>query len=150
MNTERASEWKGSTRTAAMVAQEIAQRWGSDEVKNYDPMVNCFTYKRWQKEGYQVKKGEKAIRSVTWISASGDENDEHARRFPKTVCLFYIKQVELTKKAASANQFLNSPVAHVSADIADAFGMRGLPNTVVHEAGPGVVAMEFGFSQEGK
>lgn len=40
------------------------------------------------------------------------------------------------------------PVAHVSRDIAEAFGMEGLPNVVIEERAPGVVALEFGLARE--
>jgi len=43
-----------------------------------------------------VKKGEKAIRSMTVIEVNDPEaaKGEAKRTYPKTVYLFYIKQVE--------------------------------------------------------
>ena len=96
---ELSSIWKGSAATLSNVAQQIAQRWGEEAVKEYDPKVNCFTFKGWQERGYHVKKGEKAIRSVTFIGgdkillADGTERRE-GRGYPKNVCLFFHLQVE--------------------------------------------------------
>jgi hypothetical protein len=138
---ETVSQWKGSTRTGAMVAAEIGQRWGSEEVKNYDPAGNCFTLRKWNQMGYKVKAGEKAIRSVTWITeGASDEDNDHARRYPKTVCLFYIRQVERRDGA---------PVAQCGRTIAEAFGLDKIPGTViVEDRAPGVTALEFGFNKE--
>ena len=98
--TQELAHWKGSLKTADAVREEIANRWGEEEAENYDPRENCFTFKTWLAKGYVVKKGEKAIRSMTLIEekdpdAKEDEQTE-AIKYPKTVYLFYIKQV--TKK----------------------------------------------------
>src|SRR5437763_16989168 len=92
------AHWKGSQKTAEAVRQEIARRYGAQEAANYDPTKNCFTFKTWKAKGYFVKKGEKAIRSMTLIEVKDQETDEgeeqEKRTYPKTVYLFYIKQVE--------------------------------------------------------
>jgi len=98
MQTQVLAEWKGSEQTAHAVRQEIAIRWGEEEAQKYDPRQNCFTFRTWRAKGYHVKKGEKAIRSITLI----EKEDPHAKEgesyekktYPKTVYLFYIKQVE--------------------------------------------------------
>lgn len=82
------SVWTGSVATLGHVAQQIKDKFGDDAVKIYDPFTNCFTYKRWLQEGYQVRKGEKALTSITWIM----KEDETA--YPKKVNLFFISQVE--------------------------------------------------------
>lgn len=92
------ASWKGSENTAEAVRSVIAQRWGEEEAQNYDPTKNCFTYRTWKAKGYHVKRGEKAIRSMTLVEVNdpnakeGDEKE--TRRYPKTAYLFYIKQVE--------------------------------------------------------
>src|SRR2546423_6102112 len=96
--TQELAHWKGSLKTADAVRDEIAQRYGEEEAKNYDPTKNCFTFKTWKAKGYFVKKGEKAIRSMTLIEKE-DKNAKEGREtekrtYPKTVYLFYIKQVE--------------------------------------------------------
>lgn len=97
--TGNQSNWKGSIYTLSMVATEINNRWGIEAVKIYDPMVNCFTLNKWNTLGYRVKKGEKAIKSVTFIgnfnakTVDGKEVKE-GRSYPKSVSLFFINQVQ--------------------------------------------------------
>ena len=99
METKLQSVWKGSRYTASDIAHQIAERWGEEAVKAYDPQVNCFTFRGWQERGYRVKKGEKALKTYTFIGSEkivlldGTERTE-GRSYPKTVCLFYINQVE--------------------------------------------------------
>ena len=96
--TQELAHWRGSLQTADAVREEIARRWGADEAKNYDPTKNCFTFKTWLAKGYGVKKGEKAIRSTTFVEVADgnvqEEEETEIRKYPKTVYLFYIKQVE--------------------------------------------------------
>jgi hypothetical protein len=96
------AHWRGSARTADAVREEIARRWGDAEAAKYDPLTNCFTIQTWNKLGFRVKKGEKAIRSITYVEgtdqpetvdADADEEPE-VRTYPKTVYLFYRTQVE--------------------------------------------------------
>jgi len=92
------AQWKGSEKTADAVRGVIAQRWGEQEANNYDPTKNCFTFQTWKAKGYHVKKGEKAIRSKTLVEVPDPTAKEGGEaitiRYPKTVYLFYIKQVE--------------------------------------------------------
>ena len=105
---EIVSNWKGSTRTAAVVAAEIVKRWGAEEVKNYHPELNCFTYKGWDQRGYQVRRGEKSIQSVTFVPILGEKviagtkKEVQVSSFPRTVHLFYIKQVDKREVKAAA------------------------------------------------
>ena len=96
------AHWRGSEKTADAVREEIARRWGDTEAAKYDPLTNCFTIRTWNALGYRVKKGEKAIRSMTYVEGTdqtenaADEDDEEpaVRTYPKTVYLFYRTQVE--------------------------------------------------------
>jgi hypothetical protein len=87
------SNWQGSLTTASIVMSEIAMRWGESEAFKYHPGKNCFTYRGWKQRGYQVQKGEKAIKSITFI-----EDEETEEIYPKNVYLFYKKQVKKIKK----------------------------------------------------
>lgn len=87
------SGWKGSERTAALVKSQIKERWGSKEAESYDPFLNALTYAKWQSIGFQVKKNEKALRSMTLIEKK-DGKGNIVRKYPKTVFLFYHLQVE--------------------------------------------------------
>ncbi len=90
---EALAHWRGSAQTADTVRKEIAQRWGEAEAKKYNPLANCFTFTAWKAKGYHVKKGEKAIRSLT-LKEVADEDTKEVKKYPKTVYLFYISQVE--------------------------------------------------------
>lgn len=96
------SVYKGSEKTYEMVYEQIAERWGEDAAADYDPETNCFTYNRWQQEGFQVKKGEKSLESVTWIvkeKKNEKTGEMEKKKYPKKVCLFFIKQVEKIQTA---------------------------------------------------
>jgi hypothetical protein len=94
------AHWRGSEKTADAVREEIARRWGDEEAAKYNPLTNCFTIQTWNKLGYRVKKGEKAIRSITYVEGTDhtgeaeDEEEADVRTYPKTVYLFYRTQVE--------------------------------------------------------
>jgi len=89
----QATSYKGSESTRKKVAEQIAKKYGDEEAKNYNPELNVRTYRSWLEEGFKVKKGEKAIRSVTFIEVK-NKSGEVIKKYPKTVNLFYIKQVE--------------------------------------------------------
>lgn len=87
------SNWRGSANTADIVRKQIIARWGESEAGNYDPKSNCLTFNSWLKAGYQVKKGEKALRSILVIEKK-DEKGHIVRKYLKQINLFYIRQVE--------------------------------------------------------
>jgi len=87
------TNYRGSAITKEMVAKQIALRFGPEEVQNYNPYVNCMTFKQWLAAGYRVRRGEKALKSITYVELK-DKNGEVIKKYPKTVNLFYEKQVE--------------------------------------------------------
>jgi len=91
--SEKLSNYRGSLNTANAVRQEISSRFGEEEAGLYDPNVNCLPFRRWQELGYKVKRGEKSIRSVTYIEKT-DVMGNKICSYPKTVHLFYKLQVE--------------------------------------------------------
>jgi hypothetical protein len=95
MTIEVKSNWTGSEHTSDLVRKQIAQRWGEDEAKRYNPFENCFTFKGWLKNGYVVRKGETAIRSFIFIEKKDKKTGAVIEKRPKTIYLFYEKQVEL-------------------------------------------------------
>jgi hypothetical protein len=84
--------YKGSLLTSALVAEEIKNRYGEKELENFDPYRTVRTYKSWMEIGYRVKRGEKAIKSFTFLKQL-DANGSVVRCYKKTVCLFYYLQV---------------------------------------------------------
>ncbi len=88
------SNWTGSENTSDLVRKQIAERWGEDEAKRYNPFVNCFTFNGWLKNGYVVKKDEKAIRSFIIVEKKDKKTGAVVERRPKTIYLFFDLQVE--------------------------------------------------------
>lgn len=85
---ELTSIYKGG-RTALLVRAEIKNRFGDEEAQKYNPRKNCFTFNGWRQRGYSVKKGERSIKSITFI-----EDKDTGDKYPRTVCLFAQAQVE--------------------------------------------------------
>ena len=91
------SVYKGSPYTLNLVYQEIKNRWGEKEAEDYDPRKNCFTYRAWKEMGYQVKKGEKAIKSITFVPIDFKDKKTgkvETKSVPRNVNLFYQTQVD--------------------------------------------------------
>lgn len=91
--SEPLSNYSGSEKTYALVAEQIEKKWGKKEVENYDPYRNTLTFARWLSLGYRVKPGEKALVSNTVVEEK-DEDGQPKKRIPRKVFLFYYKQVE--------------------------------------------------------
>jgi len=91
------SGYTGSETTHDMVASEIERRWGKAEVKKYDAERNCLTFSRWLSLGYAPRKGEKAIKSVTFVEQKDSEGNV-IKTIPRSVFLFYVKQVQPVEK----------------------------------------------------
>ena len=93
MENKLVSTWKGSEVTSDLIRKQIFDRFGEEVANNYDPKSNCLTYNQWLEHGYQVKKGEKALKSFIIIEKK-DKDGDVIKKYPKRINLFYIKQVE--------------------------------------------------------
>lgn len=91
------SSYTGSSQTFDLVSSQIKQRWGEAELKNYDPFHNARTFRSWLSLGFRVRKGEKALRSITFVETK-DTQGNVIKRIPRTVFLFYYRQVESIAK----------------------------------------------------
>lgn len=89
---EPISAYTGSEITRKIVENQIRERWGEEEAKLYDPFSNALPFRTWLRLGYRVIRGEKAIRSITFREVK--EANGQIKKYPKTVCLFYQKQVQ--------------------------------------------------------
>lgn len=87
------SPYTGSQETLALVSEQIKARWGESELKNYDPFHNARTFQSWLKLGFKVRKGEKALRSITFVETK-DVEGNILKRYRRPVFLFYYRQVE--------------------------------------------------------
>lgn len=96
IDTPIVSPYRGSQKTYEMVRAQIEERWGSRVAKQFDPYKDTLPYSHWAKYGYKVKKGETALKSVTFVE-SEDPNTGEPKTIRKTVNLFHKKQVERIK-----------------------------------------------------
>ncbi|PIR83687.1 hypothetical protein COU18_03345 [Candidatus Kaiserbacteria bacterium CG10_big_fil_rev_8_21_14_0_10_51_14] len=87
------SPYKGSETTYEMVKEQIAKRWGEDAAEEFDPYTDAMPFSSWLAQGYVVKKGQKALKSVTFVEVK-DENDKVVKKIRRTVNLFHKRQVE--------------------------------------------------------
>jgi N-terminal domain of anti-restriction factor ArdC len=94
MTNKVMSKWTGSQSTSDLVRRQIAERWGAEEAKRYDPRKNCLTFSAWRENGCIVRKGEKAIKSFIVVEKKDKETGEVVAKHLKSICLFYEKQVE--------------------------------------------------------
>jgi len=96
----KVSNWQNSEKTRDAIAQQISERWGPSEVKNYDPERNCLPFVTWLNLGFKPKPKSKALKSVTYIERKDAEGNVISK-FPRTVCLFYYRDVMELKPADS-------------------------------------------------
>ena len=61
------------------MSKQIKERWGETELKNYDPFHNMRTFRSWLSLGFRVRKGEKALKSVSF-SEEKDANGNVIKR----------------------------------------------------------------------
>lgn len=94
------SPYTGSKLTHDLIAAQIKERWGEKEVEKYNPYTNALTFRNWAQLGYQIKKGEKALRSITFIEKK-DAQGNIVKKIKRTVPLFYYLQV--TKNQNESN-----------------------------------------------
>lgn len=119
------------------------------------PRENVLTFRAWRAKGRQVAKGAISVQVTTWIPCKDSkrqtkEGEERAEKLrPKTAYLFHVSQTipvgseKGTRPDAWANPLLvregtyeddSQPIAHVSRDVADAFGIQESSQTVINEA----------------
>jgi hypothetical protein len=87
------TKYTGSEKTYMAIADLIEKRFGKKARKRYNPLTNCRSYVQWAALGYKVKEGERALQSITFIEKR-DPAGNLIARYPRTVSLFFIDQVE--------------------------------------------------------
>jgi len=85
--------YTGSETTRAMIEEQIKERWGETEVKNFDPRHSARTFKSWVSLGYRIRKNEKALKSITFVEVK-DSQGNITRKYKRPCFLFYYRQVE--------------------------------------------------------
>jgi len=97
MDGPEISNYSGSERTASLIAKQISERWSKSELKNYDPLRNTLTFRKWLTLGFVPRKGEKALKSFT-VSEVKDSNGNVIKTITRPIYLFYYRQVETLRK----------------------------------------------------
>ncbi|MFA6397498.1 MAG: hypothetical protein WDK96_01460 [Candidatus Paceibacterota bacterium] len=87
------SAYTGSEETKSMVEEQVIAKYGKSELRNLDCYHNMRTFNSWLKLGFKVRKGEKAIESITYVETK-DANGNVLKRFRRPVFLFYYRQIE--------------------------------------------------------
>ena len=87
------SEYTGSETTKSIVEDAIREKYGEAELRNLDCYHNTRTFHSWAKLGFKIRRGEKAIKSITFVEQK-DANGNILRKYRRPVFLFYYRQVE--------------------------------------------------------
>lgn len=87
------SPYMGSTANYEAVKNQLREKYGDKIADEYDPTQDCRTYKNWASINFRVRRGEKALKSITFVEAK-DASGKGIRKYPKTVFLFHYKQVD--------------------------------------------------------
>lgn len=88
-----ASSYTGSETTRLLVEKEIESRYGKTELKNLDCFHTLRTFNSWAALGFKVRRGEKAIRSFTFVEKK-DSTGNVIEKYKRPVSLFYYRQIE--------------------------------------------------------
>ena len=88
-----ASPYRGSEATYEMVKEQIQERWGDECAEEFDPHTDAMPFSSWLAQGFMVKKGSKALKSITFLEVR-DKDDKVVRKIRRTVNLFHKRQVE--------------------------------------------------------
>jgi len=95
------STYTGSEATLTAVKEAIKShpQLGPKYLAGFSPYHSAMTHKAWERQGYAVIKGSKAIKSYTFIEAE-DENGNEKKMIRRNVNLFHSSQVQkITKQA---------------------------------------------------
>ena len=75
-----------------MVREQIRERWGDELANEFNPHVDAMPLFSWTAYGYRVRKGEKALKSVTFVEQK-NEAGEIVNKIRRSVNLFHHCQV---------------------------------------------------------
>lgn len=89
---EIVSPYRGSEKTYEMVKEQIRERWGDECAEEFDPAHDAAPYSFWISAGFQVRKFQKSLKSITFVDGK-DEKGE-IKKIRRTVNLFHRRQVD--------------------------------------------------------
>jgi hypothetical protein len=87
------SPYKGSEATYAMVKKQLLDRYGEKVANEYDPRFDCAPFSTWAAAGFRIKRGEHALKSVTYVEIKNDEGVVE-RKVRRNCNLFHRCQLE--------------------------------------------------------
>lgn len=89
---EIVSPWRGSEATYEMVKGQLRERWGDEIAEEFDSATDAMPLISWAHFGYRVRKGEKALKSITYVEIKNDKG-EVEKKIKRVVNLFHRRQV---------------------------------------------------------
>lgn len=87
------SPYRGSVATYEMVREQLRERYGDRCADEFDPHTDAMPLISWSAYGYRVRKGEHALKSVTYREIKNDKG-EIVRKIRRIVNLFHKRQTE--------------------------------------------------------
>ena len=87
------SPWRGSEKTFEMVQEQLRERFGDDVADEFDATTDAMPFASWLSFGYRVRKGQKALKSVTFVEVLNDKG-EVEKKIKRNINIFHRKQVE--------------------------------------------------------
>lgn len=86
------SPYRGSEKTCEMVREQVRERWGNELADEFNPHTDAMPLFSWTAYGYRVRRGEKALTSVTFVEKK-NEAGEVISKIRRSVNLFHHCQV---------------------------------------------------------
>ena len=88
------SPYRGSEKTYEMVREQLRERYGDAVADSFDPRTDAMPFAAWVAYKFRVKRGEHALRSVTYIDVTDEKTGEVVRKVRRPIMLFHRSQVE--------------------------------------------------------
>lgn len=88
------SPWRGSEKTAEEVREQVRDRFGDEAADDFDPSTDAMPFSSWLAQGYQVRKGSKAMKSITIVEMKDPDDEKKVRKVRRVVNLFHRRQVD--------------------------------------------------------
>ncbi len=87
------SPWKGSEKTFEMVQEQLREKYNDEVADEFNAETDAMPFSSWLSYGYRVKRGERALKSITFVEVKNDKG-EVEKTIRRTCNLFHKKQVE--------------------------------------------------------
>ena len=88
------SPWRGSEKTAEDVREQVRERFGDEAAEEFSAATDAMPFSSWLAQGYQVRKGSKALKSITIIEMKDPDDEKKLRKVRRVVNLFHRRMVD--------------------------------------------------------